>query len=471
MSAISILAFKSDQATIGSMALIVDSSTVQPRVEFIKASTWHGTLDRAEAMLAAHPELANSDIHIAAILGDERTVREFLARDPASVNAKSEPYGADALTHLCLSKYLRLDPTRSDAFLGAATALLDAGADPNGGFWSGGDHPEHETPLYGAAGVAHHAPLTRLLLERGADPNDGEAVYHSPETYDNAALFALVETGKLTKESLSVMLIRKHDWHDYDGAKYLLDHGADVNGAWKPAGWRPLHHALARSNRLAIIELLLDRGADPTLTNERDGLTGVARAAREGRQDVLQLLAQRDVSIELQGVDRLIAACTMDDTAAVQTLAQQEPALVTEVVAMGGDLLAKFAGNGNTAGVRQLLDLGVDVAAPFEEGDNYFGEPQGSLAIHVAAWRAQPAMVKLLLERGSPVDRPDPNGRTPLALAINACVDPYWMYRRTPDSVDALLRAGASVRGAGVRNPSGYAEVDDLLGRYGNQPG
>ena len=136
---------------------------------------------------------------------------------------------------------------------------------------------------------------------------------------------------------------------------------------------------------------------------------------------------------------------------------------------MGGDLLAKFAGNGNTAGVRQLLDLGVDVAAPFAEGDGYFDEPAGSLAIHVAAWRAHPAIVTLLLERGSPVDLPDPKGRTPLALAISACVDSYWTYRRTPESVDALLRAGASVRGAGVRFPSGYAEVDDLLRRYGAQ--
>jgi hypothetical protein len=43
----------------------------------------------------------------------------------------------------------------------------------------------------------------------------------------------------------------------------------------------------------------------------------------------------------------------------------------------------------------------------------------------------------------------------------------YWTHRRTPESVEALLRAGASVSGPGVRFPSGYAEVDELLRRYG----
>lgn len=446
---------------------MTESSTTERRVEFIRVSTWHGSLDRAEALLAAHPQLAHGDVYVAAILGEDEGVRMHLARDPACVHAKSEPYGADALTLLCLSMYLRLDPSRSDGFLAAATALLDAGADPNGGFWTTGQHPERETPLYGAAGVAHHAPLTRLLLERGADPNDEEAVYHSPETDDNAAMSALVETGRLTAENLVLMLIRKHDWHDYDGAKYLLEHGADANGAGRTRGWRPLHHALARSNRLALIELLLDHGVDPLLASERGGLTGVAMAAREGRGDVLHLFTQRGVPIELQGVDRLIAACALDDTGTVQAVVAQEPALKNDVIAIGGDLLAKFAGNGNAEGVRQLLDLGVDVAATFVEGDGYFGEPAGSLAIHIAAWRAQPEIVRLLIERGSPVDVPDPKGRTPLALAIAACVDSYWTYRRTPESVEALLRAGAAVAGPGVRFPSGYPEVDELLRRYG----
>lgn len=48
-----------------------------------------------------------------------------------------------------------------------------------------------------------------------------------------------------------------------------------------------------------------------------------------------------------------------------------------------------------------------------------------------------------------------------LALAVRACVDSYWKDRRSPESVQALLLAGATV--GGVDYPSGYAEVDSLL--------
>src|SRR5437867_2055191 len=132
-----------------------------PRTAFIEEATWHGSLERAEAILAAHPAIAASDIHTAAVLGDDAAVRRFIERDRSSVTATSAPYGTDPLVHLCLSKYLRLDRTRSDAFVRAATALLDAGANPNSGFWNKG---EFETALYGAAGVAHHPAMTQLLL-------------------------------------------------------------------------------------------------------------------------------------------------------------------------------------------------------------------------------------------------------------------------------------------------------------------
>jgi ankyrin repeat protein len=422
-----------------------------------------GALEQAEAIRTAHPEVATADIHTAAILGDEAAVRRFLALDPANATAKSGPYGWDALTHLCFSRYLRLDPSRSNGLVNAARALLDAGASANAGWFEPNDppHPQWEPVLYGAAGIAHHPELTRLLLERGADPNAEEVVYHSPETRNNAAMKLLVETGKLTPESLALMLIRKHDWHDYEGVKYLLEHGADPNYD-RRRGWHAIHHAIARDNDLQIIELLLDHGADPTTRGE--GVSGVAMAARRGRGDLLALFARRGVPIELRGVDRLIAACASNDAVTVRSVAAREPELVPQLVEQGGTLLAEFAGNWSTQGVRHLLDLGVPVTALYE-GDGYFGIAQDSTALHVAAWKAHPPTVRLLIERSAPVDARDGKGRTPLALAVKACVDSYWTERRSPESVAALLRAGASVEG--VPYPSGYAEVDRLLGQAG----
>jgi len=431
------------------------------------ASHASGTLETAEAILATHPEIAKGDIFVAAILGDEAGVRRFLKRDAGGATAKGGPYGWDALTHLCFSRYLRLDRGRADAFVRAAKALLDAGASAKTGFWEE-DHqpkPEWESVLYGAAGVAHHAELTRLLLERGAEPNDEETPYHAPETYDNNALKVLVESGKMNEESLATMLLRKADWQDVEGMKYLLEHGADPN---RMTRWHhtALQHALRRDNTLEKIEMLLEHGADPLLKNRLDGKTGIAMAARRGRRDVLEAFERQGIPMKFEGVERLIAACAKNDRKAVQAIAASEPVLVRELLADGGTLLAEFAGVGNTDGARQLLDLGVNVAALYEKGDAYFDIAPKSTALHVAAWRAWPSIVALLIERGAPVDALDGKGRTALGLAVRACVDSYWTNRRSPESVETLLLAGAAV--SSVEYPSGYAEVDELLRRYGD---
>jgi ankyrin repeat protein len=449
----------------------IDSATAFIEAACVPLDTGHrsGTLDRAQAILAAHPEVARSSIYTAAILGDDVAVREFLEIDGASSTTKGGPRGWDALTHLCFSRYLRLDPARSDGFVRAATALLDAGANVNTG-WFEKNHqpePEWESAIYGAAGVAHHADLTRLLLERGADPNDNETPYHAPESQDNTALKVLVESGKLNDDSLATMLLRKADWHDHEGIKWLVEHGADPNRLTR-WGVTAFHHALRRDNALDNIELMLDHGADPMLKSRSDGLSAAALAARRGRADVLEMLERRNITFELQGIDRLIGACARDDAATVGSIADREPQLVQQVLAQGGKLLAEFAGVGNTKGVRHLLDLGVDVGAVFKEGDGYFGVATDSTALHVAAWRAHHATVKFLIERGARVNVLDGRGRSPLALAILACVDSFWAYRRSPESVESLLRAGASASDIAV--PTGYTQVDELLRQHGKHP-
>jgi ankyrin repeat protein len=108
-----------------------------------------------------------------------------------------------------------------------------------------------------------------------------------------------------------------------------------------------------------------------------------------------------------------------------------------------------------------LLALGVRADAVTSEGDPYFDIAKDSTALHAAAWRAWPSTVRLLIERGAPVNAKDGKGRSALMLAVKACVDSYWTNRRSPESVEALLKAGASLEGVDI--PCGYEDVDRLL--------
>lgn len=254
--------------------------------------------------------------------------------------------------------------------------------------------------------------------------------------------------------------MRKVDWHDYEGLRLVLEYGADPNSMTK-FGDNALHHAVRRDNGLKAVEPLLDRGADPALPNARDGRSPTAMAARRGRGDILTLLEERGFALDLCGVDQLICVCAKGDHEAAQSLILRKPHIAQELIVDGGTLLAEFAGNGNIEGLRSLLDLGVSPAALYKEGDPFFDIAKNSTALHVAAWRAWPAAVRTLIECGAPVNALDGRNRTALALAVKACVDSYWMDRRSPESVEALLEAGASV--TDVEIPTGYKEVDELL--------
>jgi ankyrin repeat protein len=421
-----------------------------------------GTLEEAETILSQYPHVGAANICTAAVLGNEQAALAFLSAGPKLATAPGGPYAWDALTYLCFSRYLRIDRDRSEAFVRTARVLLDAGASPNTGWtemWQG--KPEFESVIYGAAGAAHHPGMTRLLLEYGANPNDGETCYHAPESYDNTVTQILLESGKLNDRSRTWILVRKADWHDYNGVKLALDNGADPN-AIPQWGNSALQHSVQRDNRIEIIGLLLDRGADPLLGNGRDGRSAAVMAARRGRGDILALLRERGVDPLFAGVDRLIAACALADGPAIQSLIGDQPNLVPGLLEEGGTLLAQFAGVGNEEGVRCLLDLGVPVDALYA-GDLYFDIARDSTALHVAAWRAWPQTTKLLLERGANVNALDGKGRTPLQRAILASVDSYWKDRRSPDWIAPLLEAGATLDGIEV--PCGYKEADELLMR------
>lgn len=437
-----------------------------PRDEFLAAAFWHGDRARCDALLAKHPEIATADIHTAAALGDDVAIARFLARDPSRVSTTSGPHDVEPIVTLCYSVYLK-DREKSAQFVNAASLLFDAGARVDAGFFDRThEPPSWESLMYGAAGVAFNPEMTRLLLARGVDPNDGETPYHAIEGPDNDAFRILVESGTMDRDSLATSLLRKADFHDFEGLELLLNHGVDPNyfGQWHGSA---LHQALRRDNDLENIDLLLDRGADPRLPmrprrDEPRTPTAIDLAIHRGRADVLGSLARRGIATNATGVDALIEACALDDGPRIHDIIEGDPSTVDALRAEGSTLIAEFTATANTAGVARLLELGVPVDSRYA-GDGYYGIAKGSTPLHIAAWRAWQTTLEFLIARGADVNAVNSHGENPLQLAVRATIDSWWKWRRTPDGVRALLSAGASK--AGISLPTGYDEIDRLLSR------
>jgi ankyrin repeat protein len=64
----------------------------------------------------------------------------------------------------------------------------------------------------------------------------------------------------------------------------------------------------------------------------------------------------------------------------------------------------------------------------------------------MAVWHERQPTVKLLIERGAPLEATNGSSETPLALAVRALVEQSeWTPHESIDIVAALLNAGARV--------------------------
>jgi len=422
-----------------------------------------GTLEEARALVAADPALGERSLFTAAVTGNAAVVGRWLAEDPALATARGGPHDWDALTWCCFSRWLRDEPHRAPDFVSVARRLLEAGAPVHTGFHdhAHGPSPQFESVLYGAAGVAFCAPLTTLLLAFGADPNDEEVQYHAAERHAHDVMAALLAAPvPLSRDSLATMLLRTTDWHDLRGVELLLAHGTDPNhpGRWPRS---PFLHALRRDNDLAIIAALHDAGGDAMRRYESQ--SAVTVAAWHGRTDVLQHFAERGVPLPDDGLDALAVDATLGDGIGVQARLTADPVHRATFQARLPEFIGRCAANGSLAPLGVLLPLAPSVDVRWRTGDGYWEIAPDSTPLHVAAWRGQHAVVRMLLDAGADVDARDGAGRTPLQRAVSACVDSYWRDRRQPTSVRALLAAGASVEG--VVLPTGYDAIDALFER------
>ena len=353
-------------------------------------SAWGGELPVAQRILQRTPDVALDSLHTAVICGDLPEVERRLARDASAATAKGGPLDWEPLLYLA---YGRLAGTSEHA-VAIARLLLDHGADPNAQFDDGWGSPfKVLTGVIGQGeGVRPPHPrageLAPLLIERGADPFDTQALYNTSIVWDDTtwleflyghcraqgteARWAAPAQG-LTDEmpALDYLLGNAVTSNHLKRADWLLGHGANPNGVNSYSG-RPLHLEAQLQGHSEMAELLVLRGATP---------------------------------IVLTGQAAFLAAVPGRDFDTVRAMAKAEPALLAEATPL---LLATARGLEDA--VELLIDLGmsIDLAAP-----------DGKRALHFAAEAGYVGIARRLIAAGADIDkRGTQYEATPLGFAV-----------------------------------------------------
>ncbi|WP_310386480.1 ankyrin repeat domain-containing protein [Roseateles sp.] len=355
------------------------------------------------------------------------------------------PFDAPALAYVCFSSLHRLgEPWASGLLRGAQALLAQAGTDPNAARMPDPDLPPApgatEPPglplLYGAVARAQSPELAAALLAAGANPNDGESLYHACEDPDRSR--AALQIRQLMAHGArwqgTNALLRLLDFDDPAGLAVALSLGADVNETG-PQGASALHHALRRGRCVACLSQLLAAGADLTL-RDTDGRTPATLAALLGENAALELLAAQGAQPELPASrQRFLAACAAADEPAARALLQQEPDLLqAQLSAQELQLLPDQAQRRARASVALMLSLGWPVAVP--------GDWQAS-ALNQAAFNGDVVLVRLLLAHGASWQEGNGFGGNVMGSLQHACVhlpQPDADYLGT---LRLLLSAGA----------------------------
>jgi ankyrin repeat protein len=314
--------------------------------------------------------------------------------------------------------------------------------------------------------------MMELLISRGADVNarsiDRDYQRHvtaegRPKSLDSGGLTPLLYAARENCMACVEILLRKNvdiNLQDPDGvsplllaimnsnwdlAKQLIEAGADVN-EWDIYGESPLFTAVGQRSQLsggkgandplneitgmAIVKLLLDRGANPNMqlffrpanlkgaTNTR-GSTPLIRAANNADLEVVNLLLQRGADAKIYMADR------------------QTP------------IMAVLAGRASETQAIELItilhDAGTDinVMALVQHRE----ESRGGTALHYAARKRYKEVIKKLAGYGIDVNAKDQDGLTALDYTQSRGFMPF-MAVQTPlyNDVAAVLRdLGATV--------------------------
>jgi ankyrin repeat protein len=373
-------------------------------LRLVYAGDISGTSNRASPaaalrFLREYPDIVDDDPYLACAIGDDAALRDMTGRDATWVDRPGGPLNLPPLVAVTHSSMIRLSGFR-DRLLACAKFLLDAGANPNqsvGSRWAPASlsHPAEETPLsalYGAAGQNHDPDMTKLLVDAGADPNDGESLYHSLE--QPACTRILLQAGARVTGSNS--MYRVLDLDSLEALEMLLASGGDPNEpavSGLTADWgTPLLWAIRRRRSATHIAALLRAGADPRVTTP-DGTSAHALALQFGLKDVADLLSRAGSGGLMSPAERFIAACAMTDETAARQILSERPDIISTLSAKQLRQLPELAAEGCREAVKLMVRLGWPVAVRA-------GDWEAS-ALNHAVFRGEADLAQFLLEHGA----------------------------------------------------------------------
>ena len=363
-----------------------------------------GSLDPARPRVAARalldaPDLVADDPYGACAAGNLAALERMTAVDPGWVNRPGGPFKLPPLVAVTHSRLGQL-PEFRDRLYRSATFLLQAGADPNQAIGNrfppaSLDAPDEKTPLsalYGAAGVNRDPALTKLLLDAGADPNDGESLYHALENPDCARL--LLSRG--AHVSGTNALRRSLDMADPTALELLLAHGGDPN---EPANgpptsdWgAPLLRGIALRRSPRHIQALLAAGADPSARTPA-GISAYRLAQQVGMPEVAGILGAAGAAEPLTEEEEFVAACARADAAEARRIQTRRPDLPRSLTEAQLRLLPDTVAWGSSAAARVMVALGWPIATR--------GGDWKASALNLAVFRGDADLTEFLLAHGA----------------------------------------------------------------------
>ena len=353
----------------------------------------------AARVLAESPDIVAGSPYLACAIGDEDALRAATKADPAWLNRPGGPLRLPPLIAIAHSSLCQV-PEFRERLHRCARFMPAAGAEPNqwiGLRWppasvSAPDDDHRMSALYGAAGKNHDLELTKILLDAGADPNDGKSLYHSLETFTCTRL--LLEHG--ARIGGSNAFYHALDFDNFAALEFLLQHGADpnepqVNSPHTEWG-SPLLWAIKRRRSRRHVAALLNAGADPTVSTQ-SGVSAYSLALQFGLSEVAELLRERGGATTITEEERFIAACARGNEVEAQSIRTGRPDLPGSLPESRLRLLPDLAAEGGDEGARLMVALGWPVAVR--------GGDWNASALNLAVCRGNVALTRFLLEHGA----------------------------------------------------------------------